>query len=89
MIGVPGVQWELVKPPVLPAHGHSPYETGHEKIFVVPAQRKSSSVPFRTARCFRGHYIIQKQWKGSYFNGSEEMAIRSEDMASIWGCNRL
>ncbi len=90
MIGIlRGPQCELVKPEVLPAQGIRPMKQAMIRFSYVRAQRKASSVPFRTTRCFRGHYTIQKQGKRSYFKECEEMAIRSEDMASVWGRNRL
>ena len=36
---------ERAKPPVLPAHGHSPYETGYGKVFLCAGHNEKLSVP--------------------------------------------
>ena len=49
---------ELTKPEVLPAHGHSPYEIGHEKIFLCAGTTKIFSCPISHCSLLSEHYPI-------------------------------
>jgi len=52
---------QLVKPLVLQAHGHSPWEIRQAKNFFCASTTKFLPALFRTAHCFRVHYTIQSQ----------------------------